>query len=277
VTSLAARLASMRAENPSARLLLLVLEDLVGPGGSIEATMDELAEAASMSRRTVRRAVSELAQAGELLVDRMAGLTGRYTLASTPATTPAILAPPVATTPAIVAPATPPLPPDPPTPPQPPTAVALQLDAGGFGITLEPTPLPAVVAAPPTPRPAAPAPARKARPRDELFDALVEHVLGGEPPTRREATKVGMAAADLRELGATPADVAVRAEHYRAHFDGAPLTPLGLVGQWARCANPPPPPRADNGNHRAARDARTRAELQAWAANATTPSGGDTA
>jgi hypothetical protein len=272
VTSLAARLASMRAENPSARLLLLVLEDLVGPGGSIEATMDELAEAASMSRRTVRRAVSELAQAGELLVDRMAGLTGRYTLASTPATTPAILAPPVATTPP-----TPPRPPHPPTPPQPPTAVALQLDAGGFGITLEPTPLPAVVAAPPTPRPAAPAPARKARPRDELFDALVEHVLGGEPPTRREATKVGMAAADLRELGATPADVAVRAEHYRAHFDGAPLTPLGLVGQWARCANPPPPPRADNGNHRAARDARTRAELQAWAANATTPSGGDTA
>jgi hypothetical protein len=144
-------------------------------------------------------------------------------------------------------------------------------------MSVEPTPLPAVVAAPPTPRPAAPAPARKARPRDELFDALVEHVLGGEPPTRREATKVGMAAADLRELGATPADVAVRAEHYRAHFDGAPLTPLGLVGQWARCANPPPPPRADNGNHRAARDARTRAELQAWAANATTPSGGDTA
>jgi hypothetical protein len=68
-------------------------------------------------------------------------------------------------------------------------------------------------------------------------DPLEEAVLGACGWKGRR-TKDGSgwlngAVAQLREAGATPEEVAVRALRYRANYDGRLPTPTALVKQWA--------------------------------------------
>ena len=69
----------------------------------------------------------------------------------------------------------------------------------------------------------------------QLFQALVD-VCGLDPPlTKHEGGRVGTAAKQLREIGATPDDVRQRAGAYRKRYgDEVELTPTGLVSNWAQ-------------------------------------------
>lgn len=73
------------------------------------------------------------------------------------------------------------------------------------------------------------------RQRDWLFEALCSAcgIGGGAQIPTRERTKINVAVKDLREIGATPAEVLARAEVYKREFPRAALTPCALSGQWA--------------------------------------------
>jgi len=85
-------------------------------------------------------------------------------------------------------------------------------------------------------KPARPAPRQaKNDEHSQLFQALVD-VCGLDPPlTKHEGGRVGTAAKQLREIGATPDDVRQRAGAYRKRYgDEVELTPTGLVSNWAQ-------------------------------------------
>ena len=88
------------------------------------------------------------------------------------------------------------------------------------------------------------APAKPARPpakrkandeHSQLFQALVD-VCGLDPPlTKHEGGRVGTAAKQLRDIGATPDDIHQRAKAYRKRYgEQVELTPTGLVSNWAQ-------------------------------------------
>ena len=85
-------------------------------------------------------------------------------------------------------------------------------------------------------KPSRPPAKRKANDEhSQLFQALVD-VCGLDPPlTKHEGGRVGTAAKQLREIGATPDDVRQRAGAYRKRYgDEVELTPTGLVSNWAQ-------------------------------------------
>jgi hypothetical protein len=83
----------------------------------------------------------------------------------------------------------------------------------------------------------------------QLFTALVE-VCGLDPPlTKHEGGRVGTAAKQLVEIGASPSDVHDRAKAYRKRWPDIDLTPTGLTANWGQVVSSRngsrPPPRED--------------------------------
>lgn len=77
--------------------------------------------------------------------------------------------------------------------------------------------------------------AGNSRPRDELWDALTAE-LGSPPATRSERGRWNKAVKELREAGATPADVKSRCVVYRRRWPGVSLTPTALSSNWGSLA-----------------------------------------
>ena len=72
------------------------------------------------------------------------------------------------------------------------------------------------------------------RPRDEIWDQLEAEL--GRPLTRNERSKRNGVVKQLREVGATSAQVAERCAAFRAGWPAATLTDTGLVNQWTTLA-----------------------------------------
>lgn len=79
-----------------------------------------------------------------------------------------------------------------------------------------------------------PATERKERKPDLLWDALVAEV--GEPRTSSERGRTNKALKELRDVGATPADVRSRCETYRTRWPGIDLTATALAANWSTFA-----------------------------------------
>lgn len=77
--------------------------------------------------------------------------------------------------------------------------------------------------------------------RRELFTALVESC-GWNPSeiTRSARGAVNRAVAELVDVGATAAEVARRAGHYRKRWPAVSITPSALAKHWAELAEAPP-------------------------------------
>jgi hypothetical protein len=92
--------------------------------------------------------------------------------------------------------------------------------------------------------PLAPAtPPRAERPRDALFDAVVE-VCGIDPKTLTASGRgaINNSLKQLREVEATPPQVQLRANRYRQQYRDAPLTPSALAKHWGSLTGASPPP-----------------------------------
>ncbi len=85
----------------------------------------------------------------------------------------------------------------------------------------------------------------KARPRDELWDAIVAEI--GEPQTKSERGRTNKAVAELREAGATALEVRERAASYRRRWPSVDLTATALVSNWTTLAQPIPVNGRDSG------------------------------
>jgi hypothetical protein len=80
----------------------------------------------------------------------------------------------------------------------------------------------------------APSAARKV---DPLWDAVVDVCgLSGNTLTRSERGRVATAVAELRAVGAEPAEVSVRAQAYRRKWPNVDLTPTALAANWSMFA-----------------------------------------
>ena len=84
---------------------------------------------------------------------------------------------------------------------------------------------------------AAPAPAlmrtRSVRAPDPLWDACVAALDGAGPSNDAERGKWNKGLKALRQSGATPEEIAIRAERYKRRFgESIPLNPLALAGNW---------------------------------------------
>jgi Helix-turn-helix domain len=80
------------------------------------------------------------------------------------------------------------------------------------------------------------------RPRDLCFEALVEEV--GVDPAQLTTTgrgAVNRALKELRQVGATPGEIHLRAENYRRTFPQSSLTAPALAKHWASLNRAPPP------------------------------------
>ncbi len=122
-------------------------------------------------------------------------------------------------------------------------------------------PLPSVASPLPTRHPSASparqemepaAPAGTSKSVNPIWDALAE-VLHYQPTTKPESSKWGKAIRDLREAGATAAEVRQRAARYVARYGDDKLTINAIVTHWSEFGPgvPTPKPRADVSAHRA--------------------------
>ena len=77
-------------------------------------------------------------------------------------------------------------------------------------------------------------PTKKARPKDELWEALVG-VLGYSPKdiTRNIRGQLNGALGQLREVEATPEDIILRSKIFKFMYPSISLTAMGLVNRWA--------------------------------------------
>jgi hypothetical protein len=81
--------------------------------------------------------------------------------------------------------------------------------------------------------PPTPIPKRPARAPDLLWDACVLACDGNGPANDAERGKWNRGLKSLRQSGATPEEIALRAERYRRRYgDGIPLNPMALAGNW---------------------------------------------
>ena len=74
-------------------------------------------------------------------------------------------------------------------------------------------------------------PARKPRPRDPIWDGLVDH-FDYTPATQNERGKWNVAVKQLREANATYEQVRLRCLAFMLRFPGATLTPTALANHW---------------------------------------------
>lgn len=112
------------------------------------------------------------------------------------------------------------------------------------------------------------APAPKPRKRDDLFDAVME-ACGLDYADVPKTAMSGYAKRvhELRDVGATPEEVHLRARVYRKLYPGAALTPHALAMQWAKCK-----PKTPGGGNALAENAARLARLAGIdTARATTP------
>lgn len=73
------------------------------------------------------------------------------------------------------------------------------------------------------------------RPKNPLFDAVAEACgLGGKSLTRSEGGRVAKAVKDLKEVGATPEEVVLRARKYKEMWPRVSLTPTALAANWSK-------------------------------------------
>jgi hypothetical protein len=76
--------------------------------------------------------------------------------------------------------------------------------------------------------------------RDVVFEAVCESV--GWPVgelTKDARGRVNAATKQLRDLGASPAEIRTRADRYRVKHPGMPVTPQAITGNWAALAVEP--------------------------------------
>lgn len=78
--------------------------------------------------------------------------------------------------------------------------------------------------------------AARKRPRNELWDALEAEM--GPAETRTAQSLRGKAVRDLKEVGATPADVHARCAAYRRKYRDLDLTETALLKHWSRLNTP---------------------------------------
>lgn len=86
----------------------------------------------------------------------------------------------------------------------------------------------------------APAVAPAARPRDVVWDAVMDACqidTASIPGSARGA--YNKAVADLKQANADPDEIARRAMHFRMHWPDITLTPTALARRWAEIAEPP--------------------------------------
>jgi hypothetical protein len=69
------------------------------------------------------------------------------------------------------------------------------------------------------------------RPRDLLYDAWVE--VWGEPQTTSERGRLNRALKELREIGASPAEVRRVLASYDREFRNVPRSPQGVTRNWS--------------------------------------------
>jgi hypothetical protein len=85
--------------------------------------------------------------------------------------------------------------------------------------------------------------ARAPRKGDELFDALaVSCGIEVAGITRSERGRLNKALKDLREVGATPAEISVRAARYRRTWPKVSITASALAAHWGELASDGPGP-----------------------------------
>lgn len=73
------------------------------------------------------------------------------------------------------------------------------------------------------------------RRRDETWDALMAVCAVTEPIPRSARGAYNRMVAELKEIGATPHDITLRAIVYRLRWPGISLTPTALVRRWSEC------------------------------------------
>lgn len=74
----------------------------------------------------------------------------------------------------------------------------------------------------------------RARPRDEIYEALA--VEFGSPATRNERSKRNGVVKQLKEAGATPAEIVDRRRRFEQRFPGATATDTTLMNHWGALA-----------------------------------------
>ena len=78
---------------------------------------------------------------------------------------------------------------------------------------------------------------KAARPEDPLWNAMLAACgIDGTTITKTGRGQVNAALKELREIGATPADIDAKAKVYRKTWPDASLTPSALVKHWAALA-----------------------------------------
>ena len=74
--------------------------------------------------------------------------------------------------------------------------------------------------------------------KDELFEAIAQACgIRLDSLTRSARGQLNAACKELRDIGATPEQVAGKAKAYRKQYDGAALTPTALTKHWASLAD----------------------------------------
>ena len=78
-----------------------------------------------------------------------------------------------------------------------------------------------------------------ARPRNKLWDAVVEACGWDGKLTKSQQGRVAAAVKELADIGADPAEVIRRAAIYRMKYQGMDVTPTALSANWASIAQAP--------------------------------------
>lgn len=70
------------------------------------------------------------------------------------------------------------------------------------------------------------------RPPDPIWDALAKEVGIVGPLTKNRRGSMNNAVKQLKEVGATPEEIALKAARYRKHYDKCVLTENALLNRW---------------------------------------------
>jgi hypothetical protein len=80
----------------------------------------------------------------------------------------------------------------------------------------------------------------KERPRNDLWDAVIEACGWHGQLTKSQQGRTAAAVKELRDIGATPDQVKQRTIIYRLKYPKVDVTPNALAANWASLATPPP-------------------------------------